>query len=135
MKSIVTILMGVIFLCLSSVAQVHQVPLTGEFLAAEVYMEKPSNSSNPLDDWPWLGFLDIAVPSPTGLAWDDQYLYVPNWSAGSPEVYIYKIDISSGATVGTIPSPSLWPGGITWDGSHFWVVDYDAGMFSGEDWY
>jgi glutamine cyclotransferase len=127
MKKLLLICVGLTILAAGVAAQNYYIPRSGELAAPTAEMEKPSGWSGQLD-WPIVGTIQTSVPSPTGLAYDGQYFYVPNWSAGSPEIFIYKIDPSTGATQGTIPSPSLWPGGITWDGSHFWVVDYDAGM-------
>lgn len=127
MKRLLLICVGLTILTAGVAAQNYYVPPAGVLAVPTAEMEKPSGWSGQLD-WPVVGTIQTAVPSPTGLAYDGQYFYVPNWSAGSPEVFIYKVDPSTGATQGTIPSPSLWPGGITWDGSHFWVTDYDAWM-------
>ncbi len=35
---------------------------------------------------------------------------------------IFKIDPETGANIDSIPTPSNWPGGITWDGEALWVV-------------
>lgn len=73
--------------------------------------------------------ISINVYGSTGLAWDGENYWVPGgWATGSPSLLqIFKINSETGAKVDSIPAPSGWPGGITWDGVALWVSDYSGG--------
>jgi hypothetical protein len=79
-----------------------------------------------LRDWQLVETLQTTVTSPTGLAYDGQVFYAGNWNGSLSN--IQKIDPNTGATIGTIPSPAQWPGGLAWDGANIWVTDYIGGM-------
>ncbi|TKJ39695.1 hypothetical protein CEE37_10470 [candidate division LCP-89 bacterium B3_LCP] len=124
MKKFVVILCTLIFLTSCALAQNLSVPPAGQYFAVEERVVQPSNPQP--CDWPWVGFCPLLIANPTGLAFDGQYFWIPRWSAGVGDPYIYKVDMT-GNIVGHINSPALWPGGITWDGSHLWVTDYVGG--------
>ena len=79
-----------------------------------------------LRDWQLVESLLTTIPSPTGMAYNGQYFFVGNWMSGASS-NLYKIDPATGATVGNLPSPSMWPGGMAWDGQYLWVSDYITG--------
>ncbi|MCI2431729.1 PKD domain-containing protein [Candidatus Acetothermia bacterium] len=58
-------------------------------------------------------------PSPIGLAWDGQAL----WVADTLDLKLYKIDLQTGALLTSLPLPTEIPDGLAWDGKNLWVVD------------
>jgi len=107
--------------------QFLQAPPTGRTADMSVEMAPPVIPEQPLD-WPWVGTLTTAVISPTGITNDGASLYMTDWTAGSIDNYIYKVNPGTGAIEGQIPGPSDWPGGIAFDGTYFWITDYLSGM-------
>jgi len=69
---------------------------------------------------------DVPVegPAPRVLGFDGTYLLTAHWE----DDWIRKLDPATGDSVGAIPSPSRWPTGVAWDGTHLWVSDYLGGM-------
>jgi hypothetical protein len=57
------------------------------------------------------------------------FLVTGGWA--TPSATIYVIDPNSGATLGQLPAPYLWPGGIAWDGTNIWVTDYSTSAPAG----
>jgi outer membrane protein assembly factor BamB len=56
-----------------------------------------------------------------GLTWDGNHLWV---SIYYPNIQpnLYKVDVSTGVAIDTIPSPGLQPQGLAWDGENLWNV-------------
>ena len=63
-----------------------------------------------------------------GMAWDGQYLYHGINTGGPGAHTIYKIDPTTGATVGTIPVPSQDISGLTYHDGHLWYSDSETYM-------
>ncbi len=65
----------------------------------------------------------ISFPSPgtcpTGLAWDGAAL----WVADRKTDLLYRLDPSTGSTLGRIEAPGFHPAGLAWDGSRLWCLD------------
>lgn len=58
-------------------------------------------------------------PSPTGLAWDGQYL----WNADEDTDIIYELNPSTGSVITSFASPGSGPYGLAWDGQYVWNAD------------
>jgi len=125
-KNLLLLLIVSALLCTTAFGQTYEVPPAGKYVNSSVEMAPQVKPEIPMD-WPWAGFYPLAIVAPTGLAYDGQYFWIPDWAAGSRPCYLYKVNTSTGVIEGTIPAPSLWPGGITFDGSHLWVTDYISG--------
>ncbi|MEZ6197264.1 MAG: hypothetical protein R3F20_16300 [Planctomycetota bacterium] len=61
---------------------------------------------------------DAPGPSPYGLAWDGQHL----WVSDKKESRIYKVNPENGQALLTIPFEGDLAG-CAWDGKHFWQAD------------
>jgi len=68
-------------------------------------------------------------PSPQGLAWDGEYLWVADDSTNT----IYKLDPSDGNVVACIPTGGASPRGLAWDGGHLWNADDSSHLLYGTD--
>lgn len=65
-------------------------------------------------------FLPAPGPSPVGLAWDGQNL----WVADGLDFKIYKISPQNGSVLASIPAPAAeMPDGLAWDGKNLWIVN------------
>lgn len=60
------------------------------------------------------------APGSSAMGSDGTHLWLADWGAPGTG-RIYKVDPTSGDTLYSIPSPDLWPCGVTWDGSHLWI--------------
>ena len=58
-------------------------------------------------------------PCPTGLAWDGDGL----WVADRKTDILYRMDPTTGSTLGRIEAPGFHPTGLAWDGSRLWCLD------------
>ena len=126
MKRLILIFTGMVILGAGALGQIHHIAPEGKLTEAAVDLGHPSGTNRPLD-WTVVDSIYIDVGSPTGLAYDGEYFRVPCYGAGAYDPNIFKIDITTGAIVDFFPAPSLWPGGITWDGNYLWVMDYLGG--------
>jgi len=61
-------------------------------------------------------------PSPQGLAWDGEYLWVSDDSTDT----IYSINHLNGSINSSFSSPGSEPKGITYDGMYLWNIDNNA---------
>lgn len=59
------------------------------------------------------------------LGYGDDRLWVSNWDGWPPD--ICEVDPATGSEVYTFSAPSNWPGGIAWDGTSLWVLDFSGG--------
>ena len=59
------------------------------------------------------------APSPQGLAWDGNFLWVADDSTDT----LYKIEPEDGSIISSFPTPGTKPRGLTWDGNHLWCAD------------
>ena len=118
MKTVVVVLVSLMVALPAAFCQVYLDPPAGETVSQVIDAVHQKEISQPMD-WTFLGSVLIDVAVPTGLAFDGQFLRVPNWGGN-----IYSIDPSTGFTTNIMPSPSQWPGGITYDGTNLWVTDY-----------
>ncbi len=60
-----------------------------------------------------------------GLTWQgDRYLWVTRYYPNS-QPNLFKVDVTSGLAVDTIPSQGLQPQGLAWDGEYLWNVQDD----------
>ena len=125
MKVLALIFAGLILLFAGAVCQVHHEAPSGKTVEENFEIGHQKVMNEPLD-WPVVGSILISVDIPTGLTYDGEFFLVPDWTM-SVNAFIYKIDILTGLTVDFIPAPSLWPGGITWDGEYLWITDYIGG--------
>ncbi len=57
--------------------------------------------------------------TPSGLAWDGQYLWSANWDSQR----IYQLNPVTGEIVKFISSPGRQPLGLAWDGQYLWNTD------------
>ncbi|RJP77812.1 MAG: T9SS C-terminal target domain-containing protein [Candidatus Zixiibacteriota bacterium] len=89
-------------------------------------VEKPSPPLRSTDDWTITDSLHTSVSNPYGLAYDGSYFWVSNYlSSASSD--LQKVDPATGATVQIIASPSMWPMGLAWTGTHLWCGDFIVG--------
>ena len=58
-------------------------------------------------------------PSPSGLAWDGQHL----WLADESTDTVYKLDPANGKVLASFKAPGTEPRGLVWDGQHLWNLD------------
>lgn len=61
-------------------------------------------------------------PSPQGLAWDGDFLWVSDDSMRM----IYKLHPVDGSIISSFNSPGSCPRGLTWDGNYLWCSDNDS---------
>lgn len=69
------------------------------------------------------GSLDFSYGSiitfPTDVEWVNDALIVGSWL----ENVMYRVNMSNGAIIGTISSPTIRLQGIAWDGNYLWIAD------------
>ena len=58
-------------------------------------------------------------PSPQGLTWDGNFLWVVDDSTDS----LYKLNTANGTIISSFPAPGPVSRGLTWDGTHLWCQD------------
>ncbi len=69
--------------------------------------------------------LNVAGDYSGGLAWQgDRYLWVSRYYPNT-QPNLFKVDVTTGIAVDTIPSQGLQPQGLAWDGEHLWNVQDD----------
>ena len=61
--------------------------------------------------------------SPTGLAWDGQYLWNANSSENPDKQKIYQLT-NTGEIINSFTAPGGGPSGLAWDGQFMWNVSY-----------
>ena len=65
----------------------------------------------------------IEIPAPSGICFDGDAFWVPNYAASKGERALYKIDFKSRQIISSISSPERWSTGMAWDGTNLWVMD------------
>ena len=75
--------------------------------------------SNDLLDTNIISSFPTPGPSPQGLAWDGEFLYLSDDSTDT----IYKIHPNDGHVIIAFPSPGPEPRGLTSDTTHIWSLD------------
>ncbi|HXF90506.1 MAG TPA: hypothetical protein VNJ29_01095, partial [Candidatus Nitrosotenuis sp.] len=65
--------------------------------------------------------ISLNIPAPSGICFDGNLFWIPNYAAASGNQLIYEFDIKKSQIVDSIPSPSLWATGMAWDGSSIWL--------------
>jgi hypothetical protein len=63
-------------------------------------------------------------PSPEGLAWDGEFL----WVVDSETRQLYQMDLTKGEVIGSFGIPVDKPKGVAWSSAHLWVVDEETVM-------
>lgn len=66
--------------------------------------------------------IPFVTPDTAGSAWDGRWL----WQIAYKDRTIHKIDLQSGRSVGTLPTPGQGMcSGMTFDGRHLWLANFD----------
>lgn len=63
----------------------------------------------------------IPIPLPSGICYDGESFWIPNYSAVTGNQQIYKLDMSSHKLIDSIRALDQWPTGLAWDGKAIWV--------------
>jgi hypothetical protein len=90
--------------------------------AGNLPAEAPAAAIGPLAT----GDVVNSIPSPAGgfigLEWIDGFL----WATSEFTAELYKLAPGDGTILQTIPLPTVYPCGLAWDGSTFWIPDCAA---------
>lgn len=76
------------------------------------------------------GFIDLSRETyslPSGIAFEGRSIWVSNYvngGNGSGAPIIYRYDLGSGRSTGSIPSPSQWTTGLAFDGAALLAIDH-----------
>jgi len=65
----------------------------------------------------------IEIPAPSGICFDGEAFWVPNYAASKGERALYRIDFRNRQITSLIVSPERWSTGMAWDGANLWVMD------------
>ncbi len=66
-----------------------------------------------------LASLDVALKTPTGLAWDGSHFWVADLSTAT----LNEVDPATGKVLKILDAPGYGPMGLAWDGKRLWVLD------------
>jgi len=83
-----------------------------------IILHSPAYSMDP-SDYDIIRSFPSPGPSPSGLAWDGEYLWVSDDSTDT----IYKISSLDGSVVSSFDSPGSDPKDLAWDGTNLWAVE------------
>jgi len=83
-----------------------------------VLIYSPAYSMDP-SDYDIIRSFPSPGPSPVGLAWDGEYLWVSDDSTDT----IYKVSSLDGSVVSSFDSPGSDPKDLAWDGTNLWAVE------------